>query len=106
MAQQHNVRKGLNTVDPIWSAIRDEAEEIARKEPELSSFIYATVLHHDSLEAAIVHRISERLSHADVGGELIRQAFDDALNDDRSIGLAFRADIAAVHDRDPATHRY
>jgi serine O-acetyltransferase len=98
--------KGFGKVDPVWARIRDEAEEITRKEPELSSFIYSTVLHHDTLEAAVVHRISERLSHADVGGELIRQAFADALEADPSMGLAFRADIVATHDRDPATHRY
>jgi serine O-acetyltransferase len=108
MAQQQNVRpiKGFGKVDPVWAQIRSEAEEIARKEPELASFIYGTVLHHDTLEAAVVHRISERLSHADVGGELIRQAYADALEADPSIGLAFRADIVATHDRDPATHRY
>jgi serine O-acetyltransferase len=37
--------------------------------------------------------------------ELIRQAYDDALADDRSIGSAFRADIVATIDRDPATNR-
>jgi serine O-acetyltransferase len=108
MTPQQNVRslKSVNKVDPVWARIRDEAEEVARREPELASFIYSTVLHHDTLEDAVVYRISERLSHADVGGELIRQAYADALQDDPSIGLAFRADIVAIHDRDPATHRF
>jgi serine O-acetyltransferase len=108
MAQQQNVRSvsEFGKVDPVWARVRDEAEEVVRREPELASFIYSVLLHHDTLESAIVHRISERLSHADVGGELIRQAYDDALKDDPSIGLAFRADLAAVPDRDPATHRY
>jgi serine O-acetyltransferase len=106
MAQQ-NTRpvRDVGKVDPVWTRIRDEAEEIARREPELASFIYSTVLHHDTLEAAVVHRISERLSHPDVSGELIRQAYADALDDEPSIGLAFRADIVATLDRDPATHR-
>jgi serine O-acetyltransferase len=95
MAQQNTrPNKALDKVDPVWGRIRDEAEEVARREPELSSFIYSTILHHDALEAAVVHRISERLSHPDVGGELIRQA------------IAFRADIVATVDRDPATHRF
>jgi serine O-acetyltransferase len=106
--QQQNVRpiNELSRLDPVWARIREEAEQVVQREPELASFIYSVVLHHDTLEDAIVHRISERLGHADVGGELIRQAFADALQDDPSIGLAFRADIIAVHDRDPATHRY
>jgi serine O-acetyltransferase len=108
MAQPQNLRprSGVGKLDPVWARIRDEAEEVALREPELASFIYSVLLHHDTLESAIVHRISERLSHADVGGELIRQAYDDALKDDPAIGLAFRADIVAIHDRDPATHRY
>jgi serine O-acetyltransferase len=53
-----------------------------------------------------VHRISERLAHTDVSGELIRQAYMSALEDDPSIAVAFRADLAATIDRDPATHRY
>jgi serine O-acetyltransferase len=106
--QQQNVRpiNELSKLDPVWARIRDEAEQVVQREPELASFIFSVVLHHDTLEDAIVHRISERLSHADVGGELIRQAYADALQDDPSIGLAFRADLVAIHDRDPATHRY
>jgi len=106
--QQQNVHpiNELSRLDPVWARIREEAEQVVQSERELASFIYSVVLHHDTLEDAIVHRISERLSHADVGGELIRQAYADALQDDPSIGLAFRADIIAVHDRDPATHRY
>ncbi len=107
MAQQRaKTEAKLDRLDPVWARIRDEAEEAARREPELSTFFYATVLNHDTLEAAVVHRIAERLAHADVGDELIRQAYGEALAADPSIGVAFRADIIAVHDRDPATHRY
>ena len=96
----------LDKVDPVWTRIRHEAEEVVRREPELASFIYSSILHHDTLEAAVVHRIAERLDHPDVSGELIRQAYADALEDDPSIGDAFRADIVATVDRDPAAHRF
>src|SRR6266568_1703223 len=96
----------LAKVDPVWARIRSEAEEVVRREPEIASFIYAAVLHHDTLEAAIVHRIAQRLDHAEVSGELIRQAYVDALEDDKTIGEAFRADLVATVDRDPAVHRY
>ena len=49
----------LAALDPIWDRVRSEAEEIVRREPELASFIYSTVLHHDRLEDAVVHRIAE-----------------------------------------------
>lgn len=104
---QHQTRlvNALDTVDPVWARIRREAEQVVRQEPELASFIYASVLHHDSLEAAVIHRIAERLDHADVSGELIRQAYTDAIDGEPAIGEAFRADIVATVDRDPATDR-
>jgi serine O-acetyltransferase len=96
----------LDKVDPVWKRVRSEAEEILRREPVLSTFIYETILHHDTLELAVVHRLSERLSHPDISGELIRQAYADALEDEPDIGGAFRADIGATVDRDPATNRF
>ena len=95
----------LDKVDPVWSRIRTEAEEIAAREPALASFIFSTVLYHQSLERAVAHRISQRLDHVDVPAELIRQAFDEAVASDPDIGVAIRADIMAVCDRDPATDR-
>src|SRR2546430_3030656 len=96
----------LAALDPIWDRVRGEAEDIVRREPELASFIYSTVLHHDRLEASVVHRISERLDHSALSGDLIRQTFDEALRDEPDIGNAFRADMVAVYDLDPATSRF
>jgi len=107
MAQfQVRPAKGFDKVDPVWSRIRSEAEDAARREPELSTFIYENVLHHESLEAAVIHRVSERLGNSDVSGDLIRQAYGDALKDQPAIGEFFRADIVATVDRDPATTRF
>src|SRR5262245_45460516 len=106
MAQQQvRVAGALDKVDPVWVQIRREAEEVARHEPELATFIYSTILHHDTLEAAVVHRVAERLDSAEVSAELIRQAYSDALESERSIGGMFRADIVATVDRDPAATR-
>src|SRR5215467_6490853 len=106
MAQQQvRAADALDKVDPVWAQIRREAEEVARCEPELATFIYSTILHHDTLEAAVVHRVSERLDSPEVSAELIRQAYADALENDPSIGAAFRADIVATVDRDPAANR-
>jgi serine O-acetyltransferase len=99
-------KPALSTVDPVWTRIRKEAEDIVAREPELATFIYSSVLHHDRLEAAVVHRIAERLDHSALSGDLIRQAYSEALRDDRDIGNAFRADLVAVYDRDPATSRF
>ena len=107
MAQQHGKpAKAIQKVDPVWARLRNEAESIVQREPEIATFIYSSVLHHDTLEAAVVHRVTERLHHADVSAELIRQAYADALEDEPKIGDAFRADIVATVDRDPATDRF
>jgi serine O-acetyltransferase len=107
MAQhQTRLKSGLETVDPVWRRIRHEAEEIVRREPELASFIYSALLHHDTLESAVVHRLATRLDHPDVSSELIRQAYMGALEDDPTIGQIFRADITATIDRDPAADRF
>src|SRR6188768_2409090 len=104
--QQSRSQAALQKVDPVWAKIRTEAEDIVRHEPEIGTFIYSSILHHDTLEAAVVHRVSERLDHADVSAELIRQAYADALEDWPQLGEVFRADIVAVFDRDPATDRF
>jgi serine O-acetyltransferase len=104
--QQTKTVNALDKVDPVWARIRREAEVVVRQEPELSSFIYSSVLHHDRLEQVVVHRIAERLDHGDVSGELIRQAYQDALDHTPALGDIFRADVVATYDRDPATNRF
>ena len=92
--------------DPIWRALRDEADAAMAAEPALTGFIYATITSHDALEESICHRIAQRLGHADVDAGLIVQTFRDVLASQPELGRAFRADLAAVIDRDPATTRY
>jgi serine O-acetyltransferase len=108
MAQQssRSSQASIQKVDPVWAKIRGEAEDVARLEPQIGTFIYSSILHHGTLEAAVVYRVSERLDHPDIQAGLIRQAYADALEDQPQLGDAFRADIVAVFDRDPATDRF
>ena len=55
MAVHHVSPQGgkLATVDPILDRIRGEAEDIVRREPELATFIFSTVLHHDRLDVVL-----------------------------------------------------
>ncbi len=93
-------------VDPIWAEVRREAEEAMLAEPALGGFIFATVLSHERLENAVCHRLAQRLNHSDVDAGLIGQTFLDVLSRQPELGQAFRADLAAVYDRDPACSRY
>jgi serine O-acetyltransferase len=96
----------LSAIDPIWHTVRAEAETMAAREPALASFVWETVLNHQTLEDAVIHRIAERLDHGAVKGALIRQTFDEYLRDEPVLAEILRADIQAVYDRDPACDRY
>ncbi len=96
---------GVRSLDPVWARIREEAEAAAAREPQLASFVFATILNHDSLEHAVAHRVAARLDHPEVSGELIRQAYDDLFAAEPAFAEAVRADIGAVLDRDPACSR-
>ena len=96
----------IQSYDPIWTEIRNEAEAAMAAEPALGSFIFATVLSHERLEDAVSHRLSQRLNHSDVDAGLIARTFQQVLEDNPDLGGCFRADLAAVYDRDPACTRY
>ncbi len=92
--------------DPIWAAVRSEAEAVVRDEPALGGFMFATILSHDRLEDAICHRLAQRLNHSDVDAVLIGNTFSQVLEQAPDLGAIFRADLQAVYDRDPACMRY
>ena len=106
MSSSQNLKVvGLGNVDPVFTRLRQEAEEVARREPELAGFLFSTILNHETFESAVVHRVAARLDHQDVPAELIRQRFLDLAARDASVGEGMRADILAVVDRDPACTR-
>ncbi|MDR3407309.1 MAG: serine O-acetyltransferase [Methylovirgula sp.] len=91
--------------DNLWERLRQEAADALAREPVLATLILTTVINRDTFEQAVIHRIALRLANGTVSTDLIIDAFSAALRDDPDIGKAFRADIAAVVDRDPATAR-
>ncbi|WP_349370874.1 serine O-acetyltransferase [Salinarimonas sp.] len=95
----------VGTVDPVWARARREAEAVVRAEPSLTNFILTNILNHASLEDAVIHRVAARLAHPAVSATLIEQTYREVLRQDPEIGHAFRADILAVADRDPACNR-
>ena len=105
-AQSSALHGKVQSLDPIWTEIRQEAGNAMAAEPALGSFIYATVLSHNKLEEAICHRLAQRLNHTDVDAGLIAQTFEHVLEGEPEIGDILRADLAAVYDRDPACTRY
>jgi serine O-acetyltransferase len=105
MSNVGNVRPLRAETDPVFAQIRREAEEALRREPELGCFLASSILNHATLEQAVAHRLAARLSHSDFPGDIIRQNFLDFCGRDASFGIAVRADLLAVVDRDPACER-
>lgn len=96
----------IESLDPIWTRLRKEAEAVVASEPALASFVYTYILNHERLEDAVAHRISDRLDSAHFDGDLINRAFGEMLAANGSYPIALRADLVAVHDRDPACTRF
>ncbi|GAB0117115.1 serine O-acetyltransferase [Acidisoma sp. 7E03] len=91
--------------DPLWQRLRREAEEAYAKAPALATLFFESIINQPSFEAAVCHRVSSRLKNDVVSLPLIVQAFHRALSADPGIGCAFKADIEAVFERDPACER-
>ena len=95
-----------NLEDPIWSAIRLEATENTQREPLLASFLHGIILNHETLEDALSFQLASKLESVTLPALGLRDLVDAAFRNDPSIGEAFRADIEAVYDRDPACREY
>ena len=93
--------------DEVWNRIRStEVTADAQSEPALTSYLHTVVLAHHRLEDALSYLLASKLGSPTITSLSLRALIDDALNDDRSIGLAFREDLRAVLSRDPATRGY
>lgn len=101
--------KSSNTLvmdrDAVWAQLRDEASAAIRSEPLLGALIHAGLLHHSSLEAALAYRLSLKLASGEMSEQILRELADEAYHAGAELGDAARADLLAVYDRDPATHR-
>lgn len=94
--------EALATCDPVWAGLRLSAREIVDLEPILASFVHAVILKHERLEQALSYHLAQRLGTAEVSAVLVREVFEEAIAADPAIAEAVRADLVAVHDRDPA----
>ncbi|HJV07429.1 MAG TPA: serine O-acetyltransferase [Chromobacteriaceae bacterium] len=92
--------------DALWLAILQEAEQAARDEPLLASFLHMTVLRHVTLEDVLAFHLSSKLASPVMDARALMELFREALAADPSISIAARADIRACFDRDPACDSY
>lgn len=104
--RQQHPGNALRSIDAVWLRIRKEAGEILQREPQLERFIESSILRHDTLDAAVIHRVAGRLDGPDLPEQSIREAYCSVLESEPELGDDFRADLIATFDRDPATERF
>lgn len=78
---------------------RREAERDAAAEPLLSSFLYATILAHDSFERALAFVLSNRLANAVMLPTQLFETFYAVLISDEDVRLGALADVEACRER-------
>ena len=93
-------------IDQTWARMRVEAATAAAQEPLLASMLHATILNHESFEAALSYRLAQKLSDDEMNAMQWREVSDEAYRDEKSIVEASLHDLRAVFDRDPASHEY
>lgn len=89
----------------VWARIQREARIAVRDEPLLGALIHAGLLHHATFPAALAYRFSLKLASREMSEQILREIADDAFARSPELALAGQADLLAVYDRDPATHR-
>jgi serine O-acetyltransferase len=94
------------TTPPVWAALRNEADHMARDEPALASLLNAVIIRHGDLARALSYQLARKLSDQELRAMSLRETCEEAYAADPSIMLAAEADLRAVFERDPACRGY
>jgi len=88
--------------DPVWAAIQNQTAEATRQEPILASFLYATILNHNTLESALSFHLAHKLDSLTAPAMQVREVIEEALANEPGISQSIRCDLKAVQERDSA----
>ncbi len=89
----------------VWRHMREEASAALTLEPALAPLLVGSVLNRSSFAEAVIRRVSAKLGAPAVPAEMIADAFEAAVAAQPAIIEDFRADLAAIVERDPACGR-
>jgi serine O-acetyltransferase len=95
-----------DTVTPVWTALRNQAQHAAAAEPALASLLNAVILSHDNLADALSYQLARKLGDQEMRAMTVREFAEDAFTADPAMVLAAEADLKAVFERDPACKGY
>ena len=63
---------------PVWAALRNEAQHIAKVEPSLASIVNAVILRHDYLCDALSYQLARKLGDQELRAMSLREIADEA----------------------------
>ena len=92
--------------DAIWQSIREETDDSAKEEPILASFLYSTILNHQSLECALSFHLANKMDTHTAPAMSVREVIEDAFRSGSKIGESVRCDLQAIRERDSACNSY
>lgn len=88
--------------DKAWIEIQKEAKAQSEQEPMLASFYHATIINHETLDAALSYILANKLKTASMPAMAVREVVEQAFAADPAITDAAACDIWATVTRDPA----
>ncbi len=91
---------------PVWAALRNQAEHVAREEASLASLLNAVILRHANLADALSYQLARKLGDQELRAMSLREVAEEAYAGDPSIIRHAEADLRAVFERDPACKSY
>jgi serine O-acetyltransferase len=95
-----------NIVDPVWEAMRRDAEHWAAEETALASWLQTVVLEQNSFQTALAFLLSAKLGATEISSLSLYQVLYDPINEAPGIITSARADLSATYERDPACNSY
>lgn len=94
------------TPDTLWQQLRQEATDIATREPVLANHVHHTLLHHHTLAEAVSFHLAHLLDSNTTPALLLREVFLNTLQQSPHILEQLCQDLVACYERDAACDHY
>ncbi len=90
------------TPHKLWQEIEKEAEQELENEPLLSSYIYSTVVYHQSFADVLMFHLASKLGGSTLADRNWMKIIADPMKDDPQIIESASIDLQVIAERDPA----
>ncbi|XP_068338500.1 serine acetyltransferase 1, chloroplastic-like [Pyrus communis] len=104
--QTRRIVEDLDTDEDLWLRMQDEALSDIDDEPILSNYYHTSILSQASLESALAHHLSVKLSNSSLSSATLVDIFMGVFAHDQEVVRAVKDDLRAVKERDPACVSY